>query len=529
MIEKRSIIRIAVFMVLLLVCFAPDTGSVTARTRGVCDVNAYQRLCRYLSSLSGVSVDVISLNRTKLIGNIYKYSCILKVGEGRFDKIGIYRVVKEQSPWHPITADRAVMMVHGDSSAFNSEFLMSTLSDKVPDDYSLAIYLAKNDIDVWGVDRRWTFVPGETENFSFMEGWDTALHLRDLKLGVKLARLARWVTGNGFGRIFMLGHSRGAAFAYAYANDEAANADPEGTLWEKPDLRGIILIDWVYKLDPDQTELIENAYQSYLTLKALYDSGIYHTRKAADLKGIAFLAATEPDQPSPVMDGFTNMQAALFCLSATYLTCPEAMPPPVPSYHFCAGNFDEYGRLPTGLQFTDIDYMFDFAFAVPSFQSLGEQIDGEAIRCGIDTPYDGHLAEIKIPVCYVGVAGGFGEYGEYTLDLLGSTDTTSLLVRRLCGDVNCDGKVNISDVKKLIYHVCSGQPVCNDWAADINCDARVNIMDVWPLMGHVWLGDKVCCRQRDRAGEIGHIDPLFASPSAEKMVWKPICDWINSH
>lgn len=44
-------------------------------------------------------------------------------------------------------------------------------------------------------------------------------------------------------------------------------------------------------------------------------------------------------------------------------------------------------------------------------------------------PWDDHLAEITVPVLYVGAAGGFGEAGVYTTTLLGSSDVSVLLVR----------------------------------------------------------------------------------------------------
>ena len=46
-------------------------------------------------------------------------------------------------------------------------------------------------------------------------------------------------------------------------------------------------------------------------------------------------------------------------------------------------------------------------------------------------PYDDYLAEVKVPVLYVGAEGGFGHSGEYSTTLLGSTDVTTLNVSLL--------------------------------------------------------------------------------------------------
>jgi hypothetical protein len=47
----------------------------------------------------------------------------------------------------------------------------------------------------------------------------------------------------------------------------------------------------------------------------------------------------------------------------------------------------------------------------------------------------------------------------------------------MCGDVNCDESVDMSDVIDLLYYV--GYPgqytICNEWAADVNCDKRIDM------------------------------------------------------
>ena len=419
---------------------------------------------------------IISLDRRRLTGNIYEYTLVLRVGPDEFDTIGIHRVVKEprhrgvrgrrRPPCWPIKSSRAIMMLHGDNSDFRSAFLMSTQSKKVPVKHSLAIYLAKRNIDVWGIDLRWTFVPDyypgtdETpycyvDGCEFMENWDTAFHIKDIRTAVRIARIVRGLTGSGFGKMFMLGHSRGAQFTYAYANEETRRPR-----WEQS-LRGIIPVDMVYKFDPDEEELINAACTR---LKALRDSETCFSDEAVNLKGIASLAKAKG--PSPIIPGFTNQQAVWFVLSATHATYPPPLAPPVPLHHYCAGTFDDYG-LPTGLKVTNFDYMLDFASTVPSFQSLGDKIDGEAIRCGGEsTPYDEHLGQIETPVFYVGAAGGLGAYGEYVLGLLGSDDKQSLIVQRYPAE--------------------------------------------------------------DVALDYGHIDLLFAD-DAEHKVWKPILKWIKRH
>ena len=68
-----------------------------------------------------------------------------------------------------------------------------------------------------------------------------------------------------------------------------------------------------------------------------------------------------------------------------------------------------------------------------------------------------------------------------------------------CGDVNCNGVVDMSDVIDLLYYV--GYPgqytICNHWAADVNCDKRIDMSDVIDLLYYIgYPGQyelKCCC------------------------------------
>ena len=50
----------------------------------------------------------------------------------------------------------------------------------------------------------------------------------------------------------------------------------------------------------------------------------------------------------------------------------------------------------------------------------------------------------------------------------------------LCGDVNCDGAVNVGDVYPTFKRT-----VCSEWAADVNCDGAVNVGDVYPVFARI--------------------------------------------
>ncbi len=104
----------------------------------------------------------------------------------------------------------------------------------------------------------------------------------------------------------------------------------------------------------------------------------------------------------------------------------------MPLYHLVGGPFDAATQLPTGLTWTPEPAFFALLQRAVPYQAFAEVVDTEALLCGkLDLPYDDHLADIAVPVLYVGAAGGFGAQGLYGLSLLGGPDKTARLVRLL--------------------------------------------------------------------------------------------------
>jgi hypothetical protein len=53
------------------------------------------------------------------------------------------------------------------------------------------------------------------------------------------------------------------------------------------------------------------------------------------------------------------------------------------------------------------------------------------------------------------------------------------LDKGMCGDVNCDGKVTMSDVRKVFNrYLDPNYPLDSPWAADVNGDGKVSMPDV---------------------------------------------------
>ncbi|MCW7078430.1 MAG: PQQ-binding-like beta-propeller repeat protein, partial [Canidatus Methanoxibalbensis ujae] len=68
-------------------------------------------------------------------------------------------------------------------------------------------------------------------------------------------------------------------------------------------------------------------------------------------------------------------------------------------------------------------------------------------------------------------------------DLLGDTLLPHMgydshpLIKALCGDVNCNGVINMVDALAVRNYWGAGATLCNLWAADVNCNGVINMVD----------------------------------------------------
>ena len=356
---------------------------------------------------------VSAFTRREIVPGIAEYGFRLATGSGAFDSIGIHRVVQETAPYEFAPTGPPLLMTHGDVWGFDAAFLANVDSPAAPDDRALPVFLAQNGVDVWGIDLGWTFVPASTTDFSFFAGWGMERDARDVGLALALVRDVRTRTGEGHGRVHLLGWSRGGHIGYAYLNAETQ---------VPPGLRnaaGFIPVDIFLKTDVEA--LRQSACVRAAAGQALIDGGTYQSAIGALVITVGQLAKAAPDDPSPVFPGLTNREAALLLGAATFAIFPPDQQI-VPVYHFTAGTFDEFG-VPTGLLYTDEALWFDFLIGASPFQPEQEVLDGDLVLCDeTDVAFDDHLGEISVPVLYVGAGGGFGEFGVYTTTLLGSTD-----------------------------------------------------------------------------------------------------------
>jgi hypothetical protein len=426
-----------------------------------------------LEAEAWVDGDAGDTTRQPLSDGVAHYRRRVRVGEGPHDFITLHRVVREDAPWRPVRANRAVFMVHGDGWGFDAAFLSSVGSAYVPAGRSLAAFLAREGVDVWGIDLRWVGVPLDTQDFSFMKDWTLGTHAQDVGTGLRLARKARKAGGGARGSMHLLGWSRGAAVGYAYMNQEARL--PPG----QRRVDGFIPVDMVVRYAPEHAQQQAWACERHAVLSAAraagrVEGGLLGPAPGVMLQAIGQLATLAPNAPTPLLpdDVFgpgtgrpTNRMVAIVSAAATgALLAP--LQPITPGYHLMGGKLDAT-LLPAALAFISQEgYLYEYARRSAPYQSFNEVVETEAWACGLDVPYDDHLAQVTVPVLYVGAAGGVGHYGEHGLTLLGSQDTTTLIVRTL--------------------------------------------------------------PEAARALDYGHAD-LFLADDATERVWKPLLQWVRTH
>ncbi|MFL5356603.1 hypothetical protein [Archangium sp.] len=469
----RHIVPIALLSLVGCGAETPNTEAPAAEAEEVGQARSMLRATGCPGCLAGTDGArfVDGVEREQVTGDIYHYTLKLQVGPDAHDVIALHRVVKEKAAGVPEKSAESVFLVHGDAWDFRGAFMASTLPGSGVDaDHSIAVYLAGKGVDVWGIDLRWTQVPLGTQDFSFMAGWNLGTHAQDVGTGLRVARALRRATGSGYGKMNLLGWSRGAMVSYAWLNAETQL--PPG----QRSVSGFIPVDMVVKFGPEAEQQRQWACTRAAVAQQLRQAGQLEGNLSGPGAGVLIMqvgqAATYwPDavaQPPLPPLPYRNLGFAVGAATFSFLTdANHGIYPTVPAYHFSAGVFSPEG-VPTGLQYVQPEQFFSLLSAARPYQDFAEIVEGEQMQCGDkDLPYDDHLSEVKVPVLYVGAGGGFGRYGEYAVtNLLGSQDVSIVRVQRLT--------------------------------------------------------------ESQRVADYGHVD-LFLASDAEQSVWAPIYRWMKKH
>ncbi len=358
----------------------------------------------------GEALTVLNFEREQISGNIYHYSWRIRIGWGNFDVVRVHRVVKERAPYCPIRSRKSVFMLHGDFKDFEGCFMPGLMSQLNPDDFGIAVSLAQENIDVWGMDQAFCLIPADETDFSSLADWDMYKFAQDTRTGLAIARTVRLFTGNGFRKMNLLGFSGGAVLGFAVVNEETML--PYG----KRHVGGFIPVDQGLFSDDEDFAASDCGTAQYYA--ELVDSGEFVEENFFPMFGVP--AREDPEGPSELIEGFNNLQAAL---AVAVYPAVEGFP-----YHYLAGEFDIDG-LPNGLQYTNIDLWVDFMIHAPPFFPNAFTRDEYISSCGAeDAPWSNQLDEVNLPVFYVSAAGGFGLVYSHTLDLMTNADISTLTV-----------------------------------------------------------------------------------------------------
>jgi hypothetical protein len=359
----------------------------------------------------------VGVTREHITGDVWHHEIVVRVGPGPNGELHLHRVVRERAPGLPRATVNGVMLMHGDFSTFETNFA-PVLGSPPSSELGLAVYLAQHDVDVWGFDRRWASTPADGDTADFGE-MGLAQELDDVGRALAIARGVRLLTGSGAGKLILAGFSRGGQIAYAAASIDAARP----ALLRN--LKGLVPLDVYAEIAPEDADLRATACANAAYGRDALAAGVTDQDNSFFI-AMGELALAAPDDPSPLIEGFTNAGAMYFFFGQTYVIFPAT-----PVYHLLAPVLDENG-FAVALRYTADDVAATWLAGATPHQSIRESADTDGLLCGepplaVDAP----LARIQVPLFYLGAAGGYGDHGLYTTTRVSSTDVTTLVVRRL--------------------------------------------------------------------------------------------------
>jgi hypothetical protein len=367
------------------------------------------------------ALTVVSLDREQVTDDVAHYTVVVRLSDAPGAEIAVHGVVHESSPGMAKATPGAIMLLHGDFATFPSNFLPEPAEPEGPASRGLAGYLAEQGIDVWGVDRRWTRTPADAKDFPGYATMGLAEELDDTGRALAFARAVRALTGSGKEQVFLGGFSHGAQIAYEYAGAETQKPAAERHV------KGLVPIDIYDHIAPEDDALRQAACASRDAGKKALESGTLEVDNGFFID-MGQLAGSKPDDPSPLFDGYTNRGVMLGFMGMTWMFFA-----PTPNYHLVGGEIS--GDTVSAFRFSPEARIQRWLASAPAYQPTLEGVELDAIWCGeAPRPVPDHLADIQVPLFYIGAAGGFGARGVFTTSLVGSADVKTLVVSKLSAE-----------------------------------------------------------------------------------------------
>jgi hypothetical protein len=365
---------------------------------------------------------IMHADRTELGDDIAHYRYDVAMGSGKYDVVRIHRIVRESRPNKPVRTRDGVMLLPGNPNSFEGIFMAPMVTGAAEFDHSIVIFLAKHDIDVWGMDYGWALVPPDEPDFEFMGQWGLAKDAAHAERALSFVRSIRVATGQGNGKLHVLGLSYGGQVAYTLVGEETTQ--PPGLR----NVKGMVALEIGVKLgDADEREFYcAMAVNDQVLLESDPPSS-YKNDIGLTFQWLGYLAWVDPSGiwTDPPFASLTNRQVALFVGARTELLTGA-------SWHLVGGDLDEYG-IPSALRYTDEQlWVGAMIAAFPPYYPRRIDVDTDKLLCGTaDTPLDDRYAQITVPILHVGAKGGFGPSAYASTTFTASRDVTTITVQRL--------------------------------------------------------------------------------------------------
>lgn len=342
----------------------------------------------------------VTLNREDLGNGIAHYTFDMAVGPGTYDVVRLHRVVKEKKAYKPCHAKGEVFFVHGSIQDFEDIFLTAGALE-VNEYTSAPYYLAANDIDVWGIDLAWNFVPMEETNFEFMKNWGVEKDIDQVLEAMALARLVRVFTAQGYTKLNLLGYSYGVPVIYGAAGRETQMKNV------CRNIKGLIPVDnQVIVEDPD--ERLAWCAEAAAQLE-IWNAGEYNNPMGVDFIGLGQVVVADPNGHD-LDPNLTNIQIMNFILTDHSS-----------GSHFLGGNL-------FALNYSDSMRLPRLALNIAPYQPQLTFYETNACGCpDMDVSFDDYLEQVKLPILFISSEGGF-KGDDYTATLTQTTDYERLHV-----------------------------------------------------------------------------------------------------
>jgi len=319
-------------------------------------------------------------------GDVAEYKLKIGVGPGEYDFIILTCYVKEKSPW---STDRSKNLIILPGQALTESFY----SD-------MAIYYAQQGYSTYILDRRETNVPADETDFSYMENWTIDRYLSDTYNGIAVSRIHTALLSDEAVEdieVTAIGHSHGALILTAY------NASEYHDL-ALGSVNRMIPVDIIIKYEPKYSELIRAQAQEFDTISRCIENRTYNGSSMAAMMQIASLALTDPDRESLFQPGLTNRQFFRLMATRTHAFNPY---PYTPNYHYWSGDLG-------GLYYVDEDRLLNLTLTGGAVPYVPKHLD--LYMAGLMGNVDGYeidFSRISSPVLYIGLGGGFSDYGSW--------------------------------------------------------------------------------------------------------------------